>query len=432
MTPIQDRTYFVFDTGMNTSLAETLAARGAGRVLYFCPWVTAFSDPDLADIGSGLPGVERVKYFFDAKHEFDDDKESVTFVFPGVGMGDVQEELVRQGFAVWGSRKAEELELFRWTAKQIHRRVGIAVGPCQLIRGMTRLRDYLTLYRNKTFFIKVSEYRGITESFKCEDIELIEARLDALAVELGPVRKHTQEFIVEEQIPTKIETGADEWNIEGQWPQIVPFGIEIKDLGYLITTCRREELPEAVQDLDRKLGPVLGAYHNRGSYHSEIRLGNDGRSYPIDHTCRLGLPPGATMQEWITNLPDIIWEGARGRLVEIETASKFGFEVGLYSKQAIDLWLAVKFPEPIARWIKLYNHCRSAGGLRYVVATHSKLEQFGSAVGLADTIEGATDAGLEHAKAVKADGVEVKEEMVARLMDEIKAMRSKGIKFGGE
>lgn len=429
MTPLSDRCYFICDSGMNTSLAETLASRGA-RVLYFCPWVTAFSDPDLADIGTGLPGVERVKYFWAAKHEFDDAKESVVFVFPGVGMGDTQEELVRQGFAVWGSRRAEELELFRWTAKEIHRRVGINVGPCVLLKGVQALRDFLEAHTDKTYYIKVSEFRGISESFKCEDIELIEARLDALKVELGPLRKHTQEFIVEEEIKTKIETGADEYSIDGQWPQIVCWGLEIKDLGYLSVTSPRSELPEAVQDLDAKLGPILRAYHMRGPYHSEIRIDESGRSFPIDHTLRYGLPNLSTMLEWITNLPDIIWEGAHGRLVEIETASRFGFEVGLYSKQAIDLWLAVKFPDEIARWIKLYNHCRSAKGLRYVVATHSKLEQFGSAVGLADTIEAACKKGMAYAKQVKADCVDVKEEAVPRLMEEIKAMRAKGIKFG--
>jgi hypothetical protein len=422
MNDLKTHTVCVYDSGLMTSVAERIA-RDVGKTIFFSPWMTAFPDPDLADIGSGLAGIQRADFFWDYKDETD------TFVFPGVGFGDIQMELVRQGKAVWGSRKAEEMELYRWGAADMMERAGLAQPERKLVIGVDNLRAFIK--KNPGWFIKVSKFRGIGETFEAENYALVEARLDFIAAEIGPFRKRTQEFTCWKAIPTKIETGGDHYLVNGESPKRREmFGIEIKDLGYLITAVKPSELPESVQELNRKLGPMLKAYNYSGPFHSEIRIGEDGKNYPIDLTCRTGSPPSETMEEWLTNYTQIIIEGARGNLIEFETEKKYGFQIALESPLAPDMNIAVQYPAEIARWIKLYNHMKDENGLSWVAATDAKLQQIGSAVGLGDTIEEAVTLGLEHARQVKADKLDVKTGMVSKLVEELKAAADKGITLG--
>lgn len=427
MIDLKSKTFVVYDSGLMVSVAERLA-RDAGRVVYFCPWVTDLSCPDLADIGTGIPGVERAKYFWDIVGEFDPKDDDVCFVFTGIGFGDVQEQLFRMGFPVWGSRKGEEMEMFRDTMKQAQKRLGLAVNPYEVVTGIERLRFYLDAHPDT--YVKVSEFRGITESFHAETYELVEARLDAMAAQLGPIRKRTQQFICEKSIPTKIETGGDHYVVDGQFTEKQIFGLEIKDCLYCLTAVPQAKLPACIQELNTALAPMLKAYGYRGPFHSEIRVGEDGKNYFIDATCRTGSPPTETMLEWMTNFSETVWETAHGRLVEFETEKAYGVQICLISEQAPESWLAVSFPKEIARWVKLYNHAMNEDGLSYVVATDSKLKQIGYVVGLGDNIEEAAMTAAKHAKLVKADKLEAKFDAVPKLVEELKAAKAKGITLG--
>ena len=55
----------------------------------------------------------------------------------------------------------------------------------------------------------------------------------------------------------------------------------------------------------------------------------------------------------ITNLADIIWEGAEGTVVEPQFAARFGAQVFLTSEWAGRNWLAVDFPDPVRDFVKL-------------------------------------------------------------------------------
>lgn len=428
MTDLSTKTFVVFDSGLYADLAACMAKSGA-RVCYFCPWVAAFSDPELADIGVGLPCVERVKYFWDTVREFDPMADDVVFVFPAVQYGDVQEHLKRMGFKVWGSGAAEELELFRADAKKVMAALGLAVNKYEIVKGIPALAKYLQEHEN--VHVKVSEFRGIVESFHSPNYTEVEGRLDQIAHDLGPYRKRIQQFIVEADIPTKIETGGDDLLVKGRFSTAVACtGLEIKDLGYLITSVKPDELPDPVREFNQAIEPLLIAYDYNGPFHSEIRVGEDGKNYCVDLTCRCGSPPLETMMAWIKNLPLVIWEAAHGRRVEIETVAKYGFQIGIYSEMAPEIDIAVQFPKSLADRVRLYNHAIDEYGVSWVISTEAKLKQLGSVVGLGNTISEAVADGLKNAKQVSADKLDVKTDMVGKLIEELKAAKAKGITLG--
>jgi hypothetical protein len=391
--------------------------------------VTAFPKAKRADIGRGLPGVNRLKRFWELVDTFNPEDDEVVFVFTDIQNGDIQEHLKKLGFPVWGSGDAEQLELLRASAKEAIKKLGLAVNPYEVVTGIGSLRLYLR--EHEDVYVKVSEYRGIGESFHSRNYLEVEARLDKLAAELGPYRKHIQQFIVEKSIPTKIETGGDDWLVKGEFSKLVACtGTEIKDVGYLITAVNPLMLPEAVQKFNVAIEPLLKQYDYNGPFHSEIRVGEDGKDYPIDLTLRVGSPPTEIMQSWVKNLPQVIWEAAHGRRVEMEFAAKYGFQIGLRSDMALRSDIAVEIPMDLEDRVSLYHHMMDDNGLSYVLNVGEEIRELGYVVGLGDTIEAAVKDALSIAKQVSADTLEVQTDMVGKLIDELKAAKSKGIQLG--
>jgi hypothetical protein len=242
--------------------------------------------------------------------------------------------------------------------------------------------------------------------------------------ELGPL-SDIQQFIVEKSIEAKDEVGVDWFTIDGQYPQKnCPYGIESKDLGYCGTMVPNDKLPKSVRNVNEKLVPVFKAYGYRGFYSSEIRDG-----VLIDSTARRPSPPGELYEEWWLNITEIIIEGARGRVVEIEPSAKYAFELILYSEFAAHHWLAVQFPKEIERFVKLYNHC-ILKGVNWIVPTDAKLVQVGAVLGFGDTIEEAVNQGLEHAEQVKGDQLNVKKDAIPKLYEALRESAANGNYFG--
>jgi phosphoribosylamine-glycine ligase len=245
---------------------------------------------------------------------------------------------------------------------------------------------------------------------------------------LGPLADE-QEWVVEHEIKTKLETGGDSYNVRGKWPQTSCFGIEKKDCGYVLAVVPTDELPEVVQSVHNALSPAFEQYDYRGFYSSEIRCGEDGQNYLIDNTNRYASPPGEIMQEMITNLPQIIEAGARGQLVDMKCRHKYACELILYSDFSPDEWQAVQYPESIAHCVKLYN-CLQRNGTMFVTPVDAKLQQIGAVSGFGDTIKEAMTAASENAKLVKGDRIEVKDDLIPSLLGSLHEAKKNGIQFG--
>lgn len=423
MSDYSKMTCRVIDNGLSVSVAERLARQpvGFGRVEYFCPYVSAFTSPNLAKIGTGFPGVTRIEKFFEPSMDDVD-----LFVFLDVGFGDFQEYLRRNGHLVFGCGDGEEMELYRWHARLMYEQLGMATVPATLVTGIDALREHLKKHKN--VWVKVSKYRGIGETWKSINYELSKARLDLMQAKLGPLADE-QEWIVEEEIKTTREIGYDGPAILGQYPPTSLGGIEKKDCGYLIAAMPYKDLPEGVRLVNDCMAPAFKQYGYRGLYSSEIREGEDGKRYLIDNTCRYPSPPGELMQEMIINLPDVFYKGAKGELVDIQTDHAYGFELILYSDFAPKNPQAIQYPKEIARNVKLYNSIRRKG-TDWVLPTEGELEQIGGVTGFGSTIDEAIKQAEKHADMVKGDRVTVKSDLVPTMLKLLRENAKKGIRFG--
>jgi len=166
-------------------------ARDFDRVLYWRPWVNSFSHPNDRHMGSGYQDITRVDSWLEHIDEVD------VWAFPDIGYAPEQAYLRSLGKNVWGSGHGEELELLRGETKELLEEIRLPVQPWEWITGMKALREFIK--KNPGWHVKVSTVRGLTESFRAIDYDLVKPKLDSIEHELGG-RAEIQEFIVEEGI----------------------------------------------------------------------------------------------------------------------------------------------------------------------------------------------------------------------------------------
>jgi predicted RNase H-like HicB family nuclease len=371
---LKSRTALIWDNGIFTAMAETLA-KDFGRVLYYVPWTSGMPKSNARLIGSGIEGVERV----DSPWAFYDDID--VWIFPDVYEGDLQDFLVAQGKRVWGCRSGAELEIDRPTSKDVSKKLGIDIGPYKVINGLAALRKYLKA--NNDQWVKISGTRGDMETFGAKDYPKVEVRLDELDHNLGAYTK-IMEFTVEQDIPDAVETGYDGYTIDGQFPKAAMTGVEVKDEAYLMKTVRWSELPEQVRSVNEKLAPALKKYGYRGFISTEVRCTKDGKAYLIDPCCRAGSPPNELYQLLMTNMAEAIWYGSEGIVIEPEFKAKWGAEVLLISDWADQNWMHVSFPEDVRDNVKLRNFCVIEGEY-YVIPQWTGCAEIGAVVALGNT-----------------------------------------------
>lgn len=410
----------VVDLGLFVELAVKLT-EWFGKVYYFMPWqASAFPKSNSRLVGTGLPGVEVVRYFWD--REFLDNVD--LFVFPDVYLGDLQNELVRQGKNVFGSRRGDELELHRNKAKKWFKKLGLPVGAYEVIKGVTDLRKFLK--ENKDQYVKVSLTRGDFETFHCPNYKLAEPKIDELEARLG-AKKTEIEFVVEEAIPG-IETGYDGFSIDGVFPKTALAGIEIKDKCYLMKVMPYNKLPEQITSFNDTIAPTLKEYQYRNFISTEIRIDKKGIPHMIDFCARCGSPPSEIMLELIQNLPDVLWFGAQGECINIETSYQWAAEILLESAWADNNWQAVQFPPKVREFVKLRNAARISGEY-YVVPQSSSCPEIGAVVGVGNTMEEAIEATKGTAKQVEGYFIESFPSALDDAVKEIKRLKDFGISF---
>src|SRR2546425_103642 len=139
-------------------------------------------------------------------------------------------------------------------------------------------------------------------------------QLDQLAVKLGPLQDDFP-FLVEAPIEG-IETGIDEFSIDGEWPATVVQGLETKDKAYIGAVTPMEKMPEAFRDVNEALAPYFKEVRYRNFFSGELRITEDKKAFLTDPTCRHASPAGERLLGLIANLGEILWHGADGILVE--------------------------------------------------------------------------------------------------------------------
>jgi hypothetical protein len=345
MKKINEIVALVYDYGLHVPLALRLA-QYFKKVYYFSQWKIDYPTSNLTEIGTGFKEITRVNNIWDVYDEVD------LFVFPCVYDGDLQMHLEKMGKLVWGSREGEAMELYRWDFIQFQKKIGMDVPNSVLVKGVTELRK--ELYKSKEEkFVKIdATERGDIETFRYINPEITEINdILPLQIRLG-MKAETANFIVQDGIKTKVETGYDGFCIDGKFPPTALFGIEAKDLGYIAEVRDYKDLPEGVIKVNEQLSPALKKYGYRGGFHTEIREGEDGGHYLIDITARAGCPPTNLMLEMWDNISECIYEGAQGNIIDMKFRAKFGIEIMMFSPSAVTDPYTLFFPNELKQWIK--------------------------------------------------------------------------------
>jgi hypothetical protein len=412
---LKNKAILVYDFGTFVSVAERLG-RDFGKVYYYSQWKNSFPQAKFNSIGEGLENVERVENFFDYIDMVD------CFLFPDVLDGDLQLHLESIGKKVWGSRKGEQMELNRIGMKQLLKDLDCPVGPYEVVKGTTQLRQYLKDHQN--IWVKINCYRGDFETFKSVNFDFIETKLAEVEANLGILKDKTL-FICENDLPDKVELAYDGYCVDGVFPSKSLCGIELKDKGYVAACKDYNLLPKPITDFNTKIAPILKQYRYRNFFHPEMRIGKDGLGYVIDPAARFGSPPNEVYQELFTNFSQIIWNGANGICIDPIPMDKFAVEVIIHCNWAERNWLPVLCPEKYKHQIKFRN-VTVQDGVHYIVPQYLGLPEIGSVIAIGQSMEYCIEQIKEICDSIKGFYLETPIDSLDQGQEEIEKFKSFG------
>ena len=418
MNDYSTKSAIVIDNYLFCELAIKLA-ESFGRVQYFAESLhDPFPDERKGKVGSGFPGVERV---LDWESHID---ENDIFIFPDINWGPTQVMLEGMGKRVFGSRKADQLENYRDKTKELMKKLKLPIGPYFTITGLPELRTYLKSVKDK--YIKINLWRGNGETKKSINYRIIETLLDRWEFELGPL-KYTEKFIIEEELPNKIEIGTDRYIVDGQSPKSYLSGIESKGTGYFGIFKPESELPDALTSFGKAIAPTLAEAGYRGFYSEEIRVGKDKVPYMNDICCRAPSPPSDMYLEMYENLPDIIWNTAEGILIEPVVKHKFGVQTHVFADWVEYNAQCIEFPEKYRKNIKMRYAMKSKEG--YYVLPFKGNTRLCAMVAVGDSFEECSEEIIKDQKDIKSFDKEFTDDSLNKIKDEFKKLADWGMKI---
>jgi hypothetical protein len=415
---ISDVTFLVYDHGLFWPVAERLA-RDAKKVFYHIPDGDAMPTFAKAMRGDGHSSVEMVQDVWIHKDEVD------TWVFPDCSDAGLQLELESQGRSVWGSKGASELETNRGLWIRTCEQIGLPMPKTHVIKGITNMRVFFDEHRGETFHVKISRWRGDTETFKAVEPSAIRNKLESLALKFGPFQDLIV-FYVQEPVDTDIEGGSDTYFVNGEYPSKIILGYERKGESYFATWKEREKMPPEIWKVSEALAPLLAENNYCNLVSTEVRVKED-KSYLLDPCLRFPSPAGEEELEMYGNFADIVYRGAQGELVQPEMTSKFCGEAVIEYCGDREGWKSIRIPEEVRQWVKLYA-CGYEDGA-YHFSPSQDPEAIGCIVGLGNTPKEVLDRLKEIQEALKDSSVDMHIEPIADLFKEIEEAEEQGIEF---
>lgn len=407
------------DHGYFIELAFRLAREGGFGKVYYCkPWEDALSKIDGAVIGDGFSEIERVS----EPWGLIDAGKVDCVVFPDVHHAEMQAHIESLQVPVWGSRAADRLELHKIAFKKLQAKLGMNYPEYDVITGLDDLRQYCRDFKDR--WIKISpQYRGNRETFHHDDYESSRETLDGMGVEFG-ILQNLIKFVCEHPLDSEIEGGLDTYIIDGKHPAYAVSGFEKKDYSYFASVLKWEDIPEEIRGPTEMLLPTLAECRYRNFHSSEVKI-LDGKPYELEPTCRYPSPAGEEQMELYANLPEIVFEGAQGRLVEPELNGRFACEAMIEHCGDEEHPRSMRVPDEVRQWVKLYNIAQVVD--RLWIAPGCNI--IGAVVGIGDTPQEALDHLKDNASALKKEPVKVHVESLASILEEIEKAESEGLHF---
>lgn len=416
MKDIADVTACVVTSGLFQPLAHCMA-RKCKRVYVWSPDSRNFESVKQDSMGRGFTDITRLREFWPIKKEID------LFVFPDCSLPGLQLELEAQGFPVWGIRNGVKLELDREYLMETLRKVGLDVPKFTVCEGIEKLKGFLKEHDDQ--YVKISRFRGDMETTHWRDWDTDEGWLDWLAYSLGPA-KHELRFLVFEKIETDLEIGGDTYCVSGEWPSLMLNGFEFKDTTYFSAVTKREEMPGQIQEIMAALTPFLRERDYRNQISFEDRVKGD-QHYYIDATQRAGMPSSGTQQLIWKNFPEIIWNGANGRLLEPDPAAQFSLECMVTAESGESRWITARFRPELFPWLHL-SDCGLFNGVYGFPQDESHGGELGWLVALGNTPREVLDRAKELADMLP-DGCDAKLENLVGLVKEVEQAEKENIPF---
>jgi hypothetical protein len=413
MMDVSEITACVCDYGTFLDLAARLGETYK-KVYFYSPFETEYQDVKKCVIGTGLPNVTRCDDYMDPEIVAECD----LYIFPDIAFQGHQKLLRSLGKAVWGSMGASDLELYRTRFLDMLEEVGLPVAPSKTVVGLTALEKVLRSEKDR--WIKVNRFRANTETFYHQDWEHSIPQMSYMRDEFGGVSEKIV-FIVQEPIPDAVEVGYDGFSIDGKYPGKSFQGYELKNELYLGSWLESDEMPEMVIRVNEAIAPVLKKLGYRNFIASEIR-----DEFFIDITPRHAGQTQEHLQRTMTNLPEVIWGGANGVLLEPEFSHKFAAEATLHYTACDEDWKVLRVSEEAKQWVRLTGYCQDGDLYHFPPGTN---DEVGVVIGMGDTIEEAIDDLKDHLELL--DGEPVRAEIMgfAELLETIKKAQGEGIHF---
>lgn len=420
MTDLTKKSVLVTDHGVFVELAFRLAREGGFGKVYYCDpsWQQAFATIDHAVIGDGFAEIERVK----EPWKLIDSGKVDCVVYPDVHHSEEQEHIESLGIPVWGGRTGDLLELNKLRFKKIQDDLGMPHATYDVLEGMDALRAFCMDPVNVDRFIKLTpQFRGNRETFQHKDWESsrqIIAEMDKQFGVVGNILK----FLAERPLSGKLEGGIDTYTVDGMHPETVVSGWEIKDKGYFAEVIEWSKLNPALRRAVEPLFPILKERRVRQMLSTEVMIEDKALLEP---TVRFPSPAGEEQMELYYNFPEIIWEGANGRLIEPVLTKHFACEAMVEHNGDDEGWRALKVPKDIRKWVKLYNLCQVGEWL----ATAPGCNIIGAVVGIGDSPREALEHLKANAEALKDQPVTIHVHALSDALMEIEEAKEKGLAF---
>jgi hypothetical protein len=416
---LSQKTVCIIDTGLALHIAPLLA-KSFGRVLYYLPDSDAYRKSNKAQIGTGIDGVIKINRLFDYVDDID------LFIFPDACMVDLQKYLRKRGKAVVGCFDSDRMELDKDLFYSNLKAVKLPVADYEIVIGVEDLRECLEEITLPVHIkLKNQDYRGITETFRCVDADAIDPVLDDICSVVGRYKDKIQ-FIVQDQINSKCETGFDTFCLNGECSSNPIVGIEGKDEWYIARVF--PQVPSILKDYLNKTAPIFKELGIAGHRSTEIRITEDKECYGIDETCRMPSPPGELFPELYQDgdYAQAMWDLGHGKLPKLTVKAECGVQLNLMSSSlAGGAPVKVIFPKEISRYVKLKNYLIEDDGSVWVIPNDCD-DYLGAVVAVGRTIEEAAIKCQEYAKQIKAHKMTYEDDIITCSRES----RNKAAEFG--
>ncbi len=398
-----NKSILIIDNGSYCYVAAVMA-KYFTTVRYWSPWICGYPYIGPKKIGDGFEGVERVDYYEDWIDDTD------IFIFPDTYYSGVANRLRKDGKKVFGSGDLELIERNREDFIDALNEAGLAVPPGETIEGLEKAIKFLK--DKKDIWVKLSEWRGTTETFHWISETYTEQFINSIKVKYGPYGPKDNEgvFIMQLPIKTEIEYGIDNRMVNGVLPEDTFFGFEEKGCNYIIRMDSNKNLPKGLREVNEKFEKITRKYKYTGLYSTEVRVEEKtGINFFIDITPRAGLPPSASMLHMCDNWGEVILAAVNGESIPLHQKHKYCVEV-LVTCGYKDNWMGwgpIKFDDKFKD--NIYPcYCSMVDGIYWRVPNYqlySPSDMLCCVVGEGDTLEKAEEHVSEILKTL--EGIQI-------------------------